>query len=98
MGSCSILDNSSDAGKKESAPNFQSDSNGTPPNQRSNGSSNNNNLVSTTNDASTKQVAFDKPTPKSAVNLHPGSDFRQVQNGQALLQPTIQGKADAEIS
>ncbi|KAL5569204.1 hypothetical protein UlMin_025779 [Ulmus minor] len=98
VGSCSILDNSSDAGKKESAPNFQSDTNGTPPNQRSNGSSNNNNLVSTTNDASTKQVAFDKPTPKSAVNLHPCSDFRQVQNGQALLQPTIQGSSQCGSS
>ncbi|KAL5569203.1 hypothetical protein UlMin_025778, partial [Ulmus minor] len=60
VGSCSLLDNSSDAKRKESAPNFQSDSQGTPPNQRSNGSSNNNDLESTTNDASTKQVAFDE--------------------------------------
>ncbi|XP_062092813.1 two-component response regulator-like PRR37 isoform X2 [Humulus lupulus] len=91
IGSCSPLDNSSDAAKTESTPNLQSDSNGTPPNQGSNGSSNNNDMGSTTNNAFTKQVAFaERPTTKSTIKLQSCSGFQQVHNGQTSLQPIIQ--------
>ncbi|PON44396.1 Two-component response regulator-like [Parasponia andersonii] len=99
IGSCSPLDNSSDAANPESAPNFQSDSNGTPPNQGSNGSSNNNDMGSTTNNAFTKQVPFaDWPTPKSTVMLQSCTAFQQVQNGQSSLHPTIQGASQCGSS
>ncbi|XP_024024728.1 two-component response regulator-like PRR37 isoform X2 [Morus notabilis] len=99
VGSCSPLDNSSDAAKTESAPNIQSDSNGAPPNQSSNGSSNNNDMGSTTNDVFTKQVSFaDKPTPKSSIKYQTSSSsLQQAHNGQAF-QPTIQGASQYDSS
>ncbi|XP_015877112.2 two-component response regulator-like PRR37 isoform X1 [Ziziphus jujuba] len=98
VGSCSPLDNSSEAAKTESMQNLQSNSNSTPPNQRSNGSSNNNDMGSTTNNVFTKQVSStDKPPPKSTVKyLHPSSAFQPVHNAHVAAAPTaIQGKADA---
>lgn len=80
VGSCSPLDNSSEAAKTESMQNFQSNSNGAPPNQSSNGSSNNN-MGSTTDDVYTKPAAFDdKPDSKSAVKHLQHSAFQPVQN------------------
>lgn len=88
VGSCSPLDNSSEAAKTESLQNFQPNPNSTPPSQRSRSSSNNSDMVLTTNSAFTKPTVFnDKPEPKSTAKcLHPS----------AALQPgqqTIKGKA-----
>ncbi|KAK6929253.1 CCT domain [Dillenia turbinata] len=64
VGSCSPLDNSSEAAKTESMHNLQSSSNGTP-NQRSNGSSNNNDVGSTTNNVFAKPgLSNEKPVSK----------------------------------
>ncbi|PSS34571.1 Two-component response regulator-like [Actinidia chinensis var. chinensis] len=95
VGSCSPVDNISEAAKTESIQNLQSNSNGTP-NQLSNGSSNNNDMGSTTNNAFTKPAAFtDKPMLKSAVNIHPCSAFQPVQNSHgSSLQSVTPGKAD----
>ncbi|XP_057511684.1 two-component response regulator-like PRR37 [Actinidia eriantha] len=95
IGSCSPVDNISEAAKTESIQNLQSNSNGTP-NQLSNGSSNNNDMGSTTNNAFTKPAAFtDKPMLKSAVNIHPCSAFQPVQNSHgSSLQSVTPGKAD----
>ncbi|KAA8534314.1 hypothetical protein F0562_031859 [Nyssa sinensis] len=100
VGSCSPFDNSSEAVKSESMCNLQSNSKGTP-NQCSNGSSNNNDMGSTTNNIYTKPAAhIDKPTPKSAVNIHPYSTFQPVLNGHLpSLQPVVQGKVnDATVN
>ncbi|KAK3232314.1 hypothetical protein Dsin_004195 [Dipteronia sinensis] len=100
VSSCSPLDNSSEASKRESSQNFQSNTNGTPPSQRSNGSSNNSDTGLTNDSTFTKPMVFsDKTTPKSTVKcLHP-SAFRPAQNGRlSLPQPAIQGKADAAMS
>uniref|UniRef100_A0A5B7AGV0 Putative response regulator isoform 3 n=1 Tax=Davidia involucrata TaxID=16924 RepID=A0A5B7AGV0_DAVIN len=96
VGSCSPLDNSSEAVKTESMCNLQSNSNGTP-NQHSNGSSNNNDMGSTTNNVYTKPAAhIDKPMPKSAVNVYPCSAFQPGLNGHlSSPQPAVPGKADA---
>lgn len=87
VGSCSPLDNSSEAAK----------TNGTP-NQRSNGSSNDD-MGSTTNNVVTKPETFtDKPIPKSTVNIHPCSAFQPVQ--QAHISTTLQpekGDADSKV-
>ncbi|GMN51200.1 hypothetical protein TIFTF001_020350 [Ficus carica] len=99
VGSCSPLDNNSDAAKTESVPNIQSDSNGTPRYQRSNGSSNNNDMGSTTNYVFVKQATFaDKPTSKSSVKLQTSSSFQQVRNGQASLQLAIQAAGSSQCS
>jgi pseudo-response regulator 7 len=100
VGSCSPLDNSSEAAKTKSMQNLQSNSNSTPPNQRSNGSSNNNDMGSTNNITFTKpSVISDKPTLKSTVKCHYPSAFQPVQNDHtALPQPVIQGKGDAPIA
>ncbi|GKV28569.1 hypothetical protein SLEP1_g37597 [Rubroshorea leprosula] len=97
VGSCSPLDNSSEAAKTDSMKNFQSNSNSMPPNQGSNGSSNNNDVGSTTNNAFTKPMVFsDKPTPKSSIKpFHPSSAFQPMQNGHiSAPQPIIQGEGD----
>jgi pseudo-response regulator 7 len=99
-GSCSPLDNSPELAKTESVQNFQSDSNGTRPDQGSNGSSDNNDMGFTTNNVFSKQVAVsDMPAPKSTVkSLHP-SAFQPVQSGHiSPPQPIIQGKTDAAIA
>ncbi|OMP06312.1 CheY-like superfamily [Corchorus olitorius] len=94
VGSCSPLDNSSEAAKTDSMKNFQSNSNSMPPKQQSNGSSNNNDMGSTTNNAFSKPaVLSDKPAPKTSVNsFHPSSAFQSVQHGRASApQPLAQG-------
>ncbi|KAJ6986980.1 two-component response regulator-like PRR37 isoform X5 [Populus alba x Populus x berolinensis] len=95
VGSCSPLDNSSEAAKTESMQNLQSNSNSTPPNQRSNGSSNNNDMGSTNNITFAKpSVISDKPTLKSTVKSQYPSAFQPVQNDHtALPQPVIQAAA-----
>ncbi|CAK7325570.1 unnamed protein product [Dovyalis caffra] len=101
VGSCSPLDNSSEAAKTESVQNLQCNSNSTPPNQRSNGSSNNNDMGSTTNNAFTRSLVIsDKLAPKFIVKcLHPSSAFQPGQNDYTCLpQPAIQGKGDAPIA
>jgi len=101
VGSCSLLDNCSEAAKTESMQNLQSNSNSTPRNLCSNGSSNNNDVGSTTNNAFAKPLVIrDKPTPKSTVKcLHPSSAFQPVQNDHTPHpQPVIQGKGDAPIA
>lgn len=101
VGSCSLLDNCSEAAKTESMQNLQSNSNSTPRNLFSNGSSNNNDVGSTTNNAFAKPLVIrDKPAPKSTVKcLHPSSAFQPVQNDHTPLpQPVIQGKGDAPIA
>lgn len=80
IGSCYPLDNSSEAAKTESMQNFQSNSNGTPPNQSSNGSSNND-MGSTTTNVYTKPAAFnDQPASKSVAKRVQHSAFQPVQN------------------
>ena len=100
VGGCSPLDNSSEAAKTESMQNLQSNSNSTPPNQRSNGSSNNNDMGSTNNITFAKpSVISDKPTLKSTVKSQYPSAFKPVQNDHtAHPQPVIQGKCDAPIA
>uniref|UniRef100_A0A2N9EEY1 CCT domain-containing protein n=1 Tax=Fagus sylvatica TaxID=28930 RepID=A0A2N9EEY1_FAGSY len=101
VGSCSHLDNSSEAAITESKQNFQSNSNITHPNQCSNGSSNNNDMGSSTNNVSTKKVSFnDKSPPKSTVKcLHPSSAFQPVQNSHIPPpQSIIQDKKDAAMA
>jgi pseudo-response regulator 7 len=80
--------------------NLQSNSNSTPPNQRSNGSSHNNDMGSTNNITFAKpSVISDKPTLKPTVKCHYPSAFQPVQNDHtALPQPVIQGKGDAPIA
>ncbi|KAL4348737.1 hypothetical protein GQ457_17G010150 [Hibiscus cannabinus] len=96
VGSCSPLDNSSEAVNTDSMKNFQSNSNNVPLNQQSNGSSNNNDMGSTTNNAFNKStIISDKPTPKTIV---PSSAFQPVQNDHTTtLQPPTQGKVDAAV-
>ncbi|KAK8985051.1 hypothetical protein V6N11_082668 [Hibiscus sabdariffa] len=96
VGSCSPLDNSSEAVNTDSMKNFQSNSNNMPLNQQSNGSSNNNDMGSTTNNAFNKStVISDKPTPKTIV---PSSAFQPVQNGHTTtLQPPTQGNVDVVV-
>ncbi|KAG6758439.1 hypothetical protein POTOM_038787 [Populus tomentosa] len=101
VGSCSLLDNCSEAAKTKSMQNLQSNSNSTPRNLCSNGSSNNNDVGSTTNNAFAKPLVIrDKPAPKSTVKcLHPSSAFQPVQNDHTPLpQAVIQGKGDAPIA
>nr|KYP68450.1 Two-component response regulator-like PRR37 [Cajanus cajan] len=60
VGSCYLLDNGSAAPNTEAIHNFPSHSNGTPPNQQSNGSNNINDMASTNTYLGTKPDAFDK--------------------------------------
>ncbi|KAL3523420.1 hypothetical protein ACH5RR_016254 [Cinchona calisaya] len=96
VGSCSPVNNSSEATKTESMHNLQSNSSGTP-NQGSNGSSNNNDMGSTTNKIFTKGEAFsEKPSPRSTISVHPYSASHLVQHGHnPSLQPMTAGKPDS---
>ncbi|XWS07876.1 hypothetical protein CRYUN_Cryun41cG0030200 [Craigia yunnanensis] len=100
VGSCSPLDNSSDAAKTDSMKNFQSNSSSMPPKQQSNGSSNNNDMGSTTNNAFSEPVVLsDKPAPKTSVKpFYPSLAFQPMQNGHASApQPLAQGKDDVAL-
>ncbi|GMJ09529.1 pseudo-response regulator 7 [Hibiscus trionum] len=81
VGSCSPLDNSSEAANTDSLKNLQSNSNNMPLNQQSNGSSNNNDIGSTTNNA------FSKSAVMSEKPIVPSSAF----------QPPTQGKVDVVV-
>ncbi|KAK6929250.1 CCT domain [Dillenia turbinata] len=95
VGSCSPLDNSSEAAKTESMHNLQSSSNGTP-NQRSNGSSNNNDMGSSTNNVFAKPgLSNERPVSKPAIKCLQPSAFQPVQNGHvSSSQSLVPGKAD----
>nr|UDM54774.1 pseudo-response regulator 7 [Luculia gratissima] len=94
VGSCSPVDNSSEAAKTESMHNLQSNSSGTP-NQGSNGSSNNNDMGSSTNKFNKTEAFSEKPTPRSTVSIHPSSTFQPMQHGHnPSVQPTTTGKPD----
>lgn len=81
VGSCSPLDNSSVAPNTEMIHNFPSHSNGTPPNQQSNGSNNINDMTSTNTYLSTKLETFDKkPESVRGIGLFNSSELQTVQN------------------
>ncbi|OVA18206.1 Signal transduction response regulator [Macleaya cordata] len=85
VGSCSPLDNSSDAMKAESMYN-----------QQSNGSSNNNDMGSTTKSILTKSTAFNEKSVSTSTArcLHP-SAFQLLQNGRACPpSQSVPQKAD----
>lgn len=97
VGSCSPVNNSSEAAKTDSMHNLRSNSSSMP-NQRSNGSSNNNDMGSSTNNIFIKPEAFtDKPinNKSSAVNAHTSSAFQPVQHGQ---NSSLKGKVDSAKS
>ncbi|XP_010920961.1 two-component response regulator-like PRR37 isoform X2 [Elaeis guineensis] len=94
-GSCSPLDNSSEAVKTESTNNMISNSNAAPLKRGSDGSSNNNDMGSTTNNVFTKAVACkEKAASTSAVKcIQPSSAFHPVQF-RASTQQGMQQKVD----
>ncbi|KAL5765935.1 hypothetical protein ACOSP7_016552 [Xanthoceras sorbifolium] len=96
VGSCSPLDNSSVVMKTETMQNFPSRSNGTLPNQQSNGSSNNNDMASTAKYVTCKPEALnDKSESMSAFKPFHSSAFQSLQNGRiSLSQPMLHEKAD----
>lgn len=100
MGSCSPLDNSSDAAKTESVQNLHSSSSDNPPNQGYI-SSNNNDMGSSTNNFLKKpSVPEENPIPSSTVKCqYPSSAFQPVQNNFVLsVQPLMQGEVDVETA
>ncbi|TKY67280.1 Two-component response regulator PRR37 [Spatholobus suberectus] len=81
VGSCSPLDNSSAAPNTETIHNFPCHSNGTPPNQQSNGSNNINDMASTNTYIGTKPDTFDKkPESVRWIGSFNSSELRTVQN------------------
>ncbi|KAG1339159.1 putative Two-component response regulator-like PRR73 [Cocos nucifera] len=88
-GSCSPLNNSSEAVKTESTNNMISNSNAAPLKRVSGGSSNNNDMGSTTNNVFTKPVAYkEKAASTSAVKcIQPFSAFHPVQ--QVMQQKVV---------
>ncbi|KAH9703400.1 Two-component response regulator-like PRR37 [Citrus sinensis] len=91
VGSCSPLDNSSEAAKTNSIQNCQSNLSSTPPSQHSNVSNNNSDVGLTTNASSTNPTVFsDKPAPNSTIkSLLPSSATQPAQ--------PIQGKVDGAV-
>lgn len=88
VGSCSPVDDNSEAAKADSMHNFLTTSN-TTPNGRSNGSSDNNDMGSTTNNIPTiPEATGDRSMAKSTINIRNGSAFHPVQNDDdSSLQP-----------
>ncbi|KAE9620528.1 putative response regulator and transcription factor RR-A-type family [Lupinus albus] len=81
LGRCSPLDNSSMALNTDTAYDFPSHSNGTPPNQQSNGSNNMNDIASTNTYLSTKPETFDQdPEPVRGVGFFNSSALQTLQN------------------
>ncbi|KAG1371616.1 two-component response regulator-like PRR37 [Cocos nucifera] len=95
-GSCSLLDNSSEAVKTESTYNMISNSNAAPLKQGSNVSSNNNDMGSTTKNVFSKSVAAkEKTATTSAVKcVQPTTAFRSVQFQSSGTQQVMQEKVD----
>lgn len=91
VGSCSPLDNSSEAAKTNSIQNCQSNLSSKPPSQHSNVSNNNSDVGLTTNASSTNPTVFsDKPAPNSTIkSLLPSSATQPAQ--------PIQGKVDGAV-
>ncbi|XP_022856388.1 two-component response regulator-like PRR37 isoform X2 [Olea europaea var. sylvestris] len=85
VGSCSPINNSSEAAKTELAT----------PNQGSNGSSNNNDMGSTTDNVFAKvEAGNEKTVPKSSVGIHPCSALQSVQQVRMPIQPVNPGKSN----
>ncbi|RDX66990.1 Two-component response regulator-like PRR37, partial [Mucuna pruriens] len=82
IGSCSPLDNyCSGAPNRETIHNFPSHSNGTPPNQQSNGSNNINDITSTNTYLGTKPDNFDKqPESGRGIGSFNSSELQILQN------------------
>ncbi|XP_019412762.1 PREDICTED: two-component response regulator-like APRR3 isoform X2 [Lupinus angustifolius] len=81
LGRCSPLYNSSMALNTDTAYDFPSHSNGTPPNQQSNGSNNRNDIASTNTYLSTKPETFDQdPESVRGVGLFNSSALQTLQN------------------
>ncbi|KAL2328676.1 hypothetical protein Fmac_022103 [Flemingia macrophylla] len=81
VGSCSPLDNSSATPNTEGIHNFPSHSNGTPPNQQSNGSNNINDRASINTYLGTKPDAFDKkPVFLRGIGSFNSSELQTLQN------------------
>jgi len=95
VGSCSPVDNSSDAVKTESTQNMVYNSNPATTKQGSNGSSDNNDKGSTTNPAAYKEKAASTPAVKS---IHP-SAFHPVQarTSQQVTQEKIADMAATTV-
>ncbi|KAJ4978163.1 hypothetical protein NE237_008943 [Protea cynaroides] len=96
IGNCSPLGITSETLKTESVEHFHS--NGTNPNNQSNGCSNNNDLGSTTKNAFTKPALFnDKSVSTSTAKSLHTSAFQLVQNGRTCPpQQVITRKANDE--
>ncbi|PON62388.1 Two-component response regulator-like [Parasponia andersonii] len=96
VGSCSPFDSSSVAPNKGPLQNFPSNSNGTRPNQQSNGSIDNNDMASTNKYVVPKTEALsDKPESLSAFKSSHSSAFQPVQSGCICLAPEVNsGKID----
>lgn len=92
VGSCSPLDNSSEAEKTRMMHNLESNSLGTP-NQHC-GSSNNDDMGSSTNNNLSKPVC-DTQKARSVVNAHPSTAFQLFKNcDKSTTKPEVQGLAD----
>ncbi|XP_008792544.2 two-component response regulator-like PRR37 isoform X2 [Phoenix dactylifera] len=94
-GSCSPLDNSSEAVKMESTNNMICNSYAAPLKRGSDCSSNNNDMGSTTNNVFTKPVAYKEKAASTSTFkcIHPSSAFHPVQF-QASAQQVMQQKVD----
>ncbi|CAL0329111.1 unnamed protein product [Lupinus luteus] len=81
LGRCSPLDNSSMALDTDTAYDFPSHSNGTPPNQQSNGSNNINDIASTDTYLSTKPETFEQdPESVRGVGFFNSSALQTLEN------------------
>lgn len=96
VGSCSPLDNSSEAEKTRMMHNLESNSLGTP-NQHC-GSSNNDDMGSSTNNNLSKPVC-DKQKTRSLVNAHPCTAFQLFKScDDSSMKPEVQGLPDPGIA
>lgn len=85
--------------KTETMQNCPSHSNGTPPNQQSNGSSNNNDMASTAKYVTSKPESMnDRSDSMSAFKPFNSSAFQSLQNGRTSLSQAKFEKADQMIT
>ncbi|XP_038988978.1 two-component response regulator-like PRR37 isoform X2 [Phoenix dactylifera] len=94
VGSCSLLDNCSEAVKTESTYNMISHSNAAPLKQGSNVSSNNNDMGSTTKNVFSKPVKEKAETTSAVKCIQPATAFRPVQYQSSGTQQVMQEKVD----
>ncbi|KAL8093299.1 hypothetical protein AgCh_035252 [Apium graveolens] len=95
VGSCSPLDNSSEAEKTRMMHNLESNSLGTP-NQHC-GSSNNDDMGSSTNNNLSKPV-IEMQKARSLINAHPDTAFQFKNCDKSSTKPEVQGLADPGIT